>query len=138
MRTAWRYAAILVLASGCYTTKFETNQEIDWTTSEETRQWYMLAGGVPLSHVDPVTKCPEGRVAYVNSSFEALDIAILIGAEVAAIGALYAACEAGGSGNSTECATTYAPAVALLLPAPRTLRYACGKSPGVTPTSPKE
>ena len=68
---------VLLGLAACYTTR---NVQETTAPMYEDRQWFTLAGLVPIS--DPAEECPSGQIMYATSRMSVTDVLIDIGMSV--------------------------------------------------------
>jgi hypothetical protein len=130
-RWGMRMAVVAVLASqtGCYHTKIQTYRE-PIGREHEDRQWFALAGLVPLS--SPAGRECKNGLAYADSRMSGTDW--LIGVGLGLAGGLLgsAACAGEDAVVRGSCASTGA-SLATFLFGSRTVEYACAAGPEYGP-----
>ena len=123
------YLAVLgataMVVSGCHTTKVYTPGATSSTPWHDQRQWFTVAGLVPLS--DPAGQ--ECRNGIHSSESEMSDVDILINVGLSLAGAYFApaVCDASNA-SYTACTSSIATLVPFLVSS-RTVRYTCVDSP---------
>lgn len=112
--------AVLAL-SACYRTKTRTN--LRGGPERESRQWFTIAGLVPLSSADG-GECTKG-MASSDSRLSVTDVLITLGLSIAGGVAGGAACKA-EAGTDFACAYGVASLVPFLIGS-RTVTYQCAE-----------
>lgn len=131
MKTFTLAALVATIAGGCYSTKLKTKAPSD-AARYERRQWFLLAGAIPLSR-SAGSECPDG-VATVESEMSGTDVLIQIG--LTALGTILAnnQCHTGQDYSYEGCLIGYS-----LLPdilGSRTVTYTCRATPTTKPAAP--
>ncbi len=127
---SFAFLGLLGTATGCFHTKTSTGAPMG-AQEYEDRQWFTLAGLVPLSSPAGGECGPQG-MAMSDSRLSGMDVLILIGLSVAGTVAGTSLCSKDAAGNvNVGCAVGVGNLVPLLIGS-RTVTYHCAEAgPGV-------
>ncbi|WP_148273368.1 hypothetical protein [Stigmatella aurantiaca] len=118
--------AMLMSQAGCYHTSIVTDRTPE-SRSYSDRQWFTIAGLVPLS--SPAGReCRDG-LARAESEMSGADWLINIGLGVVGAVAGAAICRDESNSRQTSCATSGAAVMSFLLGS-RTVEYSCARGSG--------